>query len=70
MPLGCNAGCLAPSFREAHPLRAGVIFSLRVVAGSGHDRVGGSASLRGELAAGGGDTPSLGLSAPGVDPKL
>jgi hypothetical protein len=28
MPLGCNAGCLAPSFREAHPLRARVIFIL------------------------------------------
>jgi hypothetical protein len=26
MPHGCNAGCLAPSFHEAHPLRAGVIF--------------------------------------------
>ncbi|MCU0664283.1 MAG: hypothetical protein MUC50_18390 [Myxococcota bacterium] len=28
MPLGCNVGCLAPSFRKASPLRAGFIFSL------------------------------------------
>jgi hypothetical protein len=28
MTLGCNAGCLAASFHEAYPLRAGVIFIL------------------------------------------